>query len=335
MRFIGWLIRCLAFLFVVAFAAWASLAIWYTVPAADWARFALIAGLCVLGLGGLVLAIFMGRKLALAPWAFGMVAVFAWWSMLEPRNDREWEADVARLPTVEIDGETVTLRNVRDFVYRDEMDYDQRWDERTFDLRRLDSLDLIAVYWMGDAIAHTFVSFGFGGEQIAISIEIRKEKGEAFSAIAGFFRQFELTYIVADESDLIGLRTTYRNPPEDVYLYRVNAPRARIRQLFIQYAKKINKLKEQPSFYNSATTNCTTNIVTHVRAFTAQMPLSWKILVSGYFPELIYERGSLDQELPFAELRARSLINERARDADGSADFSRLIREGLPGMAQP
>ncbi len=146
------------------------------------------------------------------------------------------------------------------------------------------------------------------------------------------FRRYELYYVVGDERDLIGLRTTYRNPPEDVYLYRMKVPKEVIRQLFLQYLSQINRLREQPEFYNTATTNCTTNIVTHARAFLDQVPLSWKMLLSGYFPELMYERGRLDRRLAFSELRRQSLINERARAAAGAADFSRRIRKGLSGM---
>ena len=185
---------------------------------------------------------------------------------------------------------------------------------------------------MGDAIAHTILSFGFAGEQVAISIEIRKEEGESFSALAGFFRRYELYYVVAEERDVIGLRTTHRNPPEDVYLYRVNMPRDNIRRLFLEYTEKINELNVSPEFYNSATTNCTTNIVMHVQGFRGRVPLSWKMLLSGYFPELVYERGSLDQSLPFATLRRLSHVNERARAADGDRNFSRHIRQDLPGI---
>ena len=185
---------------------------------------------------------------------------------------------------------------------------------------------------MGDAIAHIMLSFGFDGEQVAISIETRKEKGEDYSTLAGFFRRYELYYIVGTERDLIGLRTTYRNPPEDVYLYRVDAPKGNIRRLFLEYLGEINALHERPEFYNTAMTNCTTNVVMHVRAFQQPVPVSWKILMSGYFPELIYERGSLDESLPFSELRGKSLINERARAKDGGEEFSRLIRQGLPGI---
>ena len=141
-------------------------------------------------------------------------------------------------------------------------------------------------------------------------------------------------YIVGDERDLIGLRTNHRNPKEDVYLYRVKAPKKNIRKLFLQYVAKINQLKQRPEFYNTATTNCTTNIVTHVEAVRRNVPLSWKMLLSGYFPELVYERGALDQSLPFEELRRRSLINGRAQMVGDSSTFSQLIRQGLPGMTK-
>jgi len=280
------------------------------------------------------LAALLRRRLIvpLLPFAVAFAALLAWWSTIEASNSRAWQGDVAMLPLAEIDADVITLRNIRSFNYSSETDYTPRWYDKTVDLRQLDTLDLIAVYWMGDAIAHTIMSFGFAGEQIAISIETRKEQGEAYSALAGFFRRYELFYLVADESDLIGLRTSYREPPEDVYLYRMNVPKENIRRLFLQYMAKINELHERPEFYNTATTNCTTNIVMHARALQERVPLSWKMLLSGYFPDLIYERGRLDQSLPFDALRRQSHINERASAADGADDFSRRIREGLPGM---
>jgi hypothetical protein len=320
-------------LVVAAATAWGSLALWFALPTPDWFRSALALGFGLLGTGCLLTAL-VRRQLVvpLAPISIAFVALLGWWSTVEPSNDRTWQGDVAALPAAEVRGDLVTLRNMRDFEYRSETDYTPGWTEKTVDLRQLDTLDLIAVYWMGDAIAHTILSFGFGGEQVAISIEIRKEEGEAFSALAGFFRRYELYYVVAEERDVIGLRTTHRDPPEDVYLYRVNMPRENIRRLFLEYAEKINELNVHPEFYNSATTNCTTNIVMHVQGFRGRVPLSWKMLLSGYFPELVYERGSLDRSLPFAALRGRSHVNERARAADGDAQFSQRIREGLPGI---
>ena len=73
---------------------------------------------------------------------------------------------------------------------------------------------------MGPHIAHIFLSFGFGtDDHLAVSIERRDEIGEGYSTIKGLFRQFELFYVVADERDVIRLRTNYRRAPyEEVYL---------------------------------------------------------------------------------------------------------------------
>ncbi len=312
---------------------WGGLALWYALPGTDGVRATLALCFVALGAGSLLTALMRRRLIVpLLPFAIAFVTLLAWWSTIEASNDRAWQADVAMLPLAEINADVITLRNIRNFDYSSGTDHTPRWYDKTVDMRQLDTLDLIAVYWMGDAIAHTILSFGFGGEQIAISIETRKEQGEVYSTLAGFFRRYELFYVVADESDLIGLRVNYREPPEDVYLYRVDIPRESVRQLFLQYITKINELRERPEFYNTATTNCTTNIVMHVRAFLKEVPLSWKMLLSGYFPDLVYERGRLDQSLPFEALRRQSHINERVRAADGADDFSRRIRDGLPGM---
>ncbi len=324
-------ISLLAFV-VTAIAAWGALALWFTLPFADGPRGALALLFVALGLGGLLVAGLRRRLVVpLLPFVLACGAVLIWWWSIEASNARAWQADVARLPSAEIEGDLITLRNVRSFAYRSATDYTENWYDRTVDLSQLEALDLIAVYWMGDAIAHTMLSFVFaGGEPVTISIETRKEQGEDYSTLAGFFRRYELYYVVGDERDLIGLRTTYREPPEDVYLYRVHAPQENIRRLFLDYLAKINRLHEYPGFYNTGTTNCTTNIVTHIRAIRKGLPLSWKMLLSGHFPKLVYEYGALDQSLPFETLRQQSRINDRARAAD-SADFSCRIREGLPG----
>ncbi len=200
-------------LVVIGLAFWGSPAIWYTEPVQhDGLRLGLAIGFAFLGLVA-VIACFLGRMAWLMPFGAAVLIVFGWWSSIDPSNDREWQPDVARLASAEINGDIVTIRDIRNFAYRSETDFTPRWYDKTVDLRKLDSLDLIAVYWMGDAIAHTIVSFGFAGEHIAISIEIRKERRESYSTIAGFFRQYELYYVVGDERDVIGLRTTYRTPP--------------------------------------------------------------------------------------------------------------------------
>ncbi len=267
--------------------------------------------------------------------ALGALAVFAILVFLFLRipasNDRDWQPEMAQTPYARINGDLITIHNVRNFDYRTETDFDARWEARTYDLSKLESADIIAVYWAGKAIAHVMVSFGFAGKDyLTVSIETRKQKGESYSTLAGFFRQYELYYVVADERDLIRVRTTYRQPQEDVYIYRTRAPLKNIRRIFLDYIKSINELRERPSYYNTLTTNCTTSILFHTRMNPESPPMSWKILLSGYVPDYLYDLGRLDTSRPFVELEKISHVNARAHAADKDAAFSQRIRAGLP-----
>jgi Domain of unknown function (DUF4105) len=322
----------LVFLGLLALASgiWAALLLLYTGPqhnGLNTALAAIAALISLLTLFSLFVRRWRWRMLGTQLVLF--VLAFAWWATLAPSNDREWLPDVAKLPRATIDGNMVTVHNIRNFDYRSETDYTQRWYDKQFDLRKLEGVDLVAVYWMGPAIAHIFVSFAFaGGDHLAISIETRKEKGEDYSTLKGFFRQYELYYVVADERDVIRLRTNYRhNPPEDVYVYRLQGGTLEnARRIFIDYINKINYLNEFPEFYNTLTTNCTTNIWLHTRVNPTHLPFSWKILASGYVPEYVYESGLLNNQIPFADLQRRVHVNARAQAADAASDFSRRIR---------
>ena len=333
LRFLTGSVRWLGALAAAGLTGWGALALAVVGPGGDIGRHVL-AG--VYGLAGLVAIVALlarrWRPLALAAFGVALIAVFAWWSSLRPSNERDWQPEVAKLAYATIQGDLVTVHDIRNFDYRTETDFTPAYYDRTFDLRKLDSGDLLAVYWMGPAIAHLFLSFGFGGDHLAISIEARKERGEGYSSVKGFFRQYELVYVVADERDVIRLRTNYRkDPPEQVYLYPVRVPRANIRRLFLEYVRKMNWLREHPEFYNTLTTNCTTAILMNTRVNPQPIPLSWKVLLSGYAPAYAYDMGRLDRSLPFEELERRSLVNPAAQAADQAADFSRRIRAGLPG----
>jgi hypothetical protein len=311
---------------VFVMAVWGTLAIYYSnLP---WA--ALLAGIFALGSACAFMLLPNRRRTLLC--FLALFAIFAvWWSSIKPSNNRDWQADVAMLPYATTQGSLVTIHNIRNFNYRTETDYDARYYAKTFDISKLTSVDLITVYWMGDAIAHVMISFGFGGSDfVTFSIETRKAKGQVYSSIQGFFKQYGLIYVAGDERDLIRVRTSFRNPQEDVYLYRIRVSPERARQFFMGYVEKINELKETPEFYNTLTTNCTTSIITLIRAFGGDIHYSWKILLSGYTAEYAYELGRLDTTLPFAELRKKSYINKRAHEAGNDSDFSLKIRAGLP-----
>ena len=314
---------------VAVMSAWAAGAIYYGDFGGPRLRGALAAGLVLAT--ALAFIVLPRRRRTLVGFLVVFAAVVAWWLRIPASNERQWQPDVSVTPWAEIDGNRVTVHGVRNFDYRTETDFVPRWEDRTYDLGKLNSVDLVAVYWAGPAIAHIFLSFGFAGKDyLAISIETRKEKGESYSTLAGIFKQYELVYIVADERDVIRVRTNYRQPQEDVYAYRVRAPRANGRRVFLDYLKGMNRLKRHPRFYNTVTTNCTTGALMHTRVNPGSPPMSWKVLFSGYVPEYIYDRGRLDTGRPFAELQRMSRVNERAHAADQDPAFSQRIRDGLP-----
>lgn len=289
--------------------------------------FALVATILIL------LGLRKRKRRAWGAFVILFIAVFAaWWLLIEPSNSRNWQPDVAVLPWAEVRGNLVTVHNIRNCDYRTETDYTVNHYDRNFDLDTLKSLDLYLVYWGSPSIAHTMMSFGFGdGSHLCFSIETRKEVGEEYSAIKGFFKQFELTYVVADERDLVRLRTNYRTG-EDVYLYRFNVPMDFARKVLLDYLREVNSLKERPQWYRAIFTNCTTSILRHTTPFNPDARFDWRLIANGYLDEMLYERGKLDRTLPFAELKQRSHINQRAKAVDKAGDFSRLIRVGSPGM---
>jgi len=320
------------FLFLATVTGLATLAIYYSnLPAG---LRPITAGVfAIVSMGLIVSGLRRGHR-----WSWVVVlalfcAIFsAWWLLIPPSNDRNWQADVAVLPWAEIDDPLVTVHNIRNVDYRTETDYTVRHYDRSFDLTTLQSVDLFLVYWGSPSIAHTIMSFGFAnGSYLSISIETRKEVGEAYSAVKGFFKQFELTYVVADERDIVRLRTNYRQG-EDVYLYRLNVPLEFTRKVLLDYLAEVNSLKEHPEWYRALFTNCTTSILRHTTPYNPNPRFDYRFIVNGYLDEMLNERKLIDQGLPFVELKKLSHINAKALAAGKAADFSQLIRAGLPAM---
>ncbi len=307
---------------------WSAACLWIDGPDSRALAGLLSGGFVVAALGLVVFVRPIGRLWG--AFALLFLSVQIWWLGLPASNERAWLPDVARPPIVRFEGDRVTIENVRNFRYRSELDYDERWETRSYDLSKLRGGDLFLSYWGSPMIAHTIISWEFeDGEHLAISIETRKEIGEEYSAVLGFFRQFELYYVVADERDVIGVRAWHRG--EDVYLYRLTASPERARAVLLEYLREVNRLADEPRWYNALTHNCTTAIRKHVQHVAPQNPFSWKILVNGHLDELGYERGTIDTSLPFEALRARSYVSDVARQVGPAADFSARIREGLPG----
>jgi hypothetical protein len=320
----------LAMLLVGLAAAWGTLALWYQAPGTQvkgviitvWVAFSV----------AVLIALWQGRTgLALLSFALSFAAMLIWWQRIAPSNDRMWADDVARITSGSIDGDLVTLRNVRNFDWRSNDDYTQRWETRQYDLNKLNSVDMVMSYWEGWTIAHMLISFGFDDDRhVAFSVEVRRQKNLVYSQIGGFFKRDGLSIIAADERDVIRVRTNIRG--EDDYLYRIRMPPAAMRSLFLGYVEQADRLIDTPRFYNTITVNCTTLVYDMMRHIIGYLPWSYRLLFNGYLPAYVYQVGGLDQRFSVAELRALGRITERAKQSDRSDTFSADIRKGIPAL---
>ncbi len=315
------LAKALVWLAGSCLALWAFGALWFdAAPAAAWAFAA--------ALGSTLLVLRRTGRAWFVPFA-GFAAVLVWWLALAPSNDRNWAPEYARLPHATIEGDKVTLTNVRNFDYPPGSAEIPRWETRTFNLSDVTALDLAINYWGSPWIAHPIVIFRFhNAPPLAFSIETRREEGEEYSALAGFFRQYELIVLAGNERDLLGVRTCHRHG-EDVYLYATTATPERARARLLEYLEAINSLHRQPRWYNAVTSNCTTAI----RGMTSgpKMPFDWRMLINGKGDEMLYERGLLRTGgLPFHDLKGKAWINPAAKEAFAGDDFSGGIRRGRP-----
>ena len=310
---------------------WAALAIWYQAPGGQPLKTGLVALWIAFTLATLI-ALWQGRaSMALLGFAVALGVLVLWWQHIAPSNDRIWADDVARITSGAIEGDQVTLHNVRNFDWRTNDDYTQRWDTRVYDLDKLDSVDMVMSYWDGWAIAHMLVSFGFSdGQHVAFSVEVRREKNKTYSEIGGFFKRYGLSIIAADERDVIRVRTNVRG--EDDYLYRIRMPLPAMRSLFLGYVEQADSLVNKPRFYNTITVNCTTLVYHMMKRIVGYLPWSYRLMFTGYLPAYVYQVGGLDQRYSLEELRALGRITDRAKRSDRSDTFSADIRRGIPAI---
>ncbi len=318
---------------VPGLAVWGGFALWYQCPGARRVRVLAIAAWSVPALATLAALAGAGGLLRWGPVAFvlALVLLLSWWRGIYPSHERLWADDVACMLDSQVRGDQVTLEQVRNFDWRSETDYDIRWETRHYDLGQLVSADLVLSYWMGPAIAHTLVSFGFAdGQRLVFSLEIRRERGEAFSALGGFFRKFETVIVAADERDILRTRTHARG--EDVYLYRLQLRPDQLRKVFLGYLERAAQLRQTPRFYNTLTSNCTTIVFELARRLSPGLPLDYRLLLSGYFAEYVFDHGVLTPGYAFDQLRLAGRITERARQSLPRDDYSKLIRRDVPGI---
>jgi Domain of unknown function (DUF4105) len=321
----------LRILFQSLIILWAGLAIYFSNLPWGSARLAL----AILFVGFCIWAFWISRsrRASLAGYAL-FAAVVVWWIAIPPSHDRPWRPEVAVMPRAQIDGDTVRFTGVRDFKYRSRHDFDAKWIEREVQISHLTGVDFYVAYWTKGPVGHTFLSFVFdNAPPVGISIETRPEVGEGFDPLAANFKQFELIYVVGEERDLVGSRVIHR--PEHVFLYRLNAPPEDAQRLFKVYLKRINELADRPEWYHLLSNSCTINIIRYLRAIGRPRGFDIRHYLNGWIDGYLYDSGRLTTDLPFEEMRAKSMIDDEVRAAIDAPDFSQAIREDLPTAGPP
>jgi hypothetical protein len=314
---------------VILPAVWGGFALVY--QAAESRRIARLCAAAWSTIGAAaVVAIWRGMPAyGLGAFAVAFAGLLAWWKSRKPTNEGDWADEVAQMTHGRVDGDRVTLHNVRNFEWRTTSDYTPRWETRIYDLAALRSVDLVLSYWRGPAIAHMLVSFGFADDgYVAFSVEIRRRRSQQFSEIGGFFKEFELCIIATDEYDSIRLRSNIRG--ERVHVYRLQLAQADARSLFLAYVSEANRLLQSPRFYNTITVNCTTLVYRMMRRIVGHLPFSYRLLFTGYVPEYVYAIGGFDRRYSLQELRTLGYISDRARQSEARQHFSTDIRRGVP-----
>lgn len=234
------------------------------------------------------------------------------------------------MPRVTRHGPLIEIRNIRDFAWRSETDFDSHYITKTYDLRELDSV-WYAVSRFGSipGLAHSFLTFGFGDEYVAISVEARRELGETYSPFRGVLGEYELIYVIGTERDVVGLRTNIWK--EAVSLYPIRTTPEKIRQAFVDMGMRAEKLALAPELYNTISSSCSSNIVRHVNAINPGLiRSSFRTVLPGDSDRIAWRLGMIDSDLPYDRMREAFRIDLAAQTSALDAGFSKTIRRHLP-----
>ena len=311
---------------------WGSMALQSRLPFATFAKAAIIGLFIAAMLATMAMLWHRHRRLPLALLIVTWGLLLGWWATILPRADRIWQPDMAHIADARIAGDVLTVANVRHFDWRSDTDFTPAWETRRYRLSHLTGADLFLSYWAGESIAHAIVSFTFAdSDPLAFSIEIRKEKGEIYAPIAGFFKSYELALIAADERDIVKVRSNVRG--EDVRLYRLDIRRETALGLLREYAALSRDLTAAPRWYNTLTANCTTVIFGMARRLDPRVAMDWRILLPGHLPEYLRRHDFVSRAVPLKTLVARAHIGARAAAPPPDAGFSARIRQGVPWPA--
>lgn len=325
-------------IFVLLSSIWLCCALWIQAPF-GWLISRILIGVWIVFacsiLGIYAIDHFFSRRKDVLIYILAFLFSLLWYFGIPARSDRIWNPEVAHELRYQRQGNIVTLSNVRNFDWHADGTATPHWESRTLDLNQITGVNIITSYWMGPQIAHTLVSFDFAQQKpLTFSIEIRKEQHEDFSAIGGFFRKFELSLLAADEKDIIYTRSNVRG--EQVYFFPINMPKAEMKALFEEYLHKADDLRQQPKWYNTFSSNCTTLVFDMVQAVSRkQLPSNYRLLASGYLPNYLYDLGALNPQWNMQTWYQKAHVNPRTQrfsqfKYQNSENFSKVLRFGLP-----
>ncbi len=213
------------------------------------------------------------------------------------------------------------MHNVQNFRYIADTFFDEKWDTREqweireYNLDNIQGLGLFLSYRFSEHIAHTILSWDFGQDNhLAISIEARRDKNQRYSIVKGFFKQYELSFIAADERDIIRLCTNYRKEP--IYAYHLNVTKEQARSLLEKYVAEMNSLVNKPEFYNTLNHNSATLLKLQANVIEPgnQFPTDWRIIATSW-RRLLFNNSTL---------RSTATVNKKDRA------FINIVSPSLP-----
>lgn len=266
-------------------------------------------------------------------WVFLSVAVsITTFTLLPNPQPSEWETPWAKTPEFHLDGNLLTITNLRDFRYRTPDDYDVHYRTETYDLSTITGADFAECYWDGHvAICHTMLSFTFAdGRHLVVSGETRLPKGVEQNAVGGLYKQYGIAYLFGTEEDIFALRTNYRH--EDLHLYPMNITPQQARGLLLRMVSIAEEAHREHTPYNTLTNNCSSGIVNSFVPPGRSLPWKYRYLPvhNGSIAGILFRHGALQSgsAATMDELRRRNYLGYDI--APGEPEhYSQAIRDKI------
>ncbi len=237
-------------------------------------------------------------------------------SLKTPRMDRDFEEASRILPDITIiasssESSLVTVRNIRDWRYEKGEVLSKQYYEETFDLSKMKQVYLLFnPFGKWEGVGHSFFVFEFeDGKSISISIEARRENDEEYSAIRGFFNEYELWYAFGSVEDFESRRAVYYD--EELYKYPLLISTSSAEAIFLDLSRTAEKLETVPDFYNTLTSNCTNLLADSAnRVKKGSIPFHYSRLFTGFADDQLYDLGFIPHNKPFEEIYREARVDE-------------------------